>query len=468
VADFNQIQSQKQSQIQKISQVQIQALSILAMNTEDIRSEIYKIVNENPALEIVSRKKNASVDGRRELSIHGSNQLALESAETHGETLQGHLMHQLNSMNLSMDEMELSRKLIYNLDKNGFYGTMLSPESLINKTRPVQTKEMLDRCIARIQSMDPIGTCCKSPEESLFVQAKLMENAPELSLFILDGHIELLNPPAPETVYKKLQDYQKEWHKKSFAQDILLDKIEYDEDAVAAAIQFILRLNIHPAQDYLQDTNSEYESPDVVLRVEKKSGIISESDYTKGIVKADNTCYFQISYASGALPELRLAPDFSIDKENYQKAKSFLDILAFRESSLVLQGCAIVNAQKDFFLKGPEYISALTRREIAEELGIHESTVSRFSAKKSSKYIDTEWGNYPVNYFFSSGVPCKSDGKKVSSEIIKMKIAEKLSENKNLSDLKLTELLNADGIQIARRTVAKYRKQIGMGNLYKR
>lgn len=468
--NFSQKQSQKQSQ--RMSQVQIQAVNILAMDTEEIRNEIYKVVSENPALEIVKKEKKEHQNQKSADYGSGASsdarQKALEATEDHTETLQAHLMHQLNSINLSYDEMELSQKLIYNLDKNGFYGTMLAPESLINKARPLQTKEMLTRCLKRIQRMDPVGTCCKNPEESLLVQAQVSGEAPELAMFILDGHIDLLNPPEPGTVYKKLVGYQKDWHKKKFAGEIILDKIKFDEWDVNDAIQFILHLNIHPAQDYLKDTNSEYSSPDIVLKVIKKSGPLGANDYSKGVVTGDKNCYFQIEYASGVLPELRLVEDFSIDKENYQKAKNFMEILAFRESTLVLQGCAIVDAQRDFFLKGAGHINALTRRQIASELGIHESTVSRASAKKSSKFIQTEWGTFPISYFFSSSVSDTSGDKKISSEVIKQRIIELLTDNKNLSDLKLTELLNDEGIKIARRTVSKYREQLGMANSYKR
>ena len=459
-----------------MSQVQIQAVNILAMDTEELRNEIYKAVSENPALEIVKKDKRGKRGQEKDFSysISGgyadsdARQRAMEATEDHTETLQAHLMHQLNSINLSFDELELSQKLIYNLDKNGFYGTMLAPESLINKARPLQTKEMLDRCIKRIQRMDPVGTCCKTPEESLLVQAQVSGEAPELALFILDGHIDLLNPPEPGTVYKKVVEYQKEWHKKKFAGEIILDKIKFDEWDVDDAIQFILHLNIHPAQDYLKDTNSEYSTPDIVLRVVRKNGPLGVNDYSRGLVTGDNNSYFQIEYASGVLPEVRLVEDFSMDKENYQKAKSFLDILAFRESSIILQGCAIVNAQRDFFLNGTGHINALTRRQIASELGIHESTVSRTSSKRGSKFIQTEWGLFPVSYFFSSGVSDKSGDKKISSQVIKQRIVELLSEDKNLSDSKLAELLGAEGVKIARRTVAKYRVQLGMANSYKR
>ena len=147
-------------------------------------------------------------------------------------------------------------------------------------------------------------------------------------------------------------------------------------------------------------------------------------------------------------------------------------MLSFRESTLMEQICTIVIFQRSFFLKGEKYLKPLTRKEIATTLNIHESTVSRLSSKKYSKYIQTHNGLYPLSYFFTSGLTYKGKNgeKKISSEVIKIKIKEILDKNegKNLSDNALTKILNDMGLEIARRTVAKYRNQIGIDNSYKR
>ena len=340
MANLTQTQSQNQTQkqVQRLSHLQIQALNMLSMSTEDLKDYVYKAVNENPALEIV-KKKNLKKDYQNSALYQQDPdvyQKSLESTEDKNETLQSHLIHQLRSMNLTKDEIELSEKLIYNLDENGFYGSMLAPESLLNKTRPVQNKDMLERCIQRIQAMDPVGTCCKSPEESLFVQAKLKDNCPPLALFILDGNIELLNPPEPLKVYQKLVNYQKEYHSKKFASEILLDKIKYDEYDTEDAIDFILHLNLHPAQGFTKDTNSNFENPDIILKVEKLPGSIVQSDYDRGLVMGDLNYHFQVKYASGQLPELKISQEFSIDRTNVQKALELIESLAFRESTIVL------------------------------------------------------------------------------------------------------------------------------------
>ncbi len=467
-----------QKQIQKLSQVQITTLNYLAMGNEALRNEIYKAVSENPALEIVSEpsSRRGSLSSGENYSASFSNsatsdqyQQILENQQDYGETLQAHLLHQLNAMKVSDAEHDLCTKLIYNLDKNGFYGSMLSPETFLPRKNPAAEKELLERCLKMVQSLDPVGTCCRTPEESLLIQARLSENPDPLALFILDGHLDFVNPPEAQKISRKLIDFKNSFHKKAFADTSAIDSLSLDEEAAASALKFILSLNPHPAQGYNTEAGADTGRPDVVLIVTKENGP-ADDDYSRGLVSINPDYHFQIKYASGALPEVRISPEFKMDKENVAKAQAFINSLQYRESTIVMQGCAIVRAQKNFFLKGPGHLKVLTRRQIAQELGIHESTVSRTSAKNGSKYIQTEWGLFPAWYFFTSGVSNRDGSKTISSERIKEKIKEVLSEqgNENLSDQKLCELLNQKGARIARRTVAKYRAQLGLKNSYKR
>ncbi len=480
-----QAQQQAQKQIQKLSQVQIQALKYLAMNSRDLREEILKAAEENPAIEIVSDPFKASQEkySSRTSSAGGlasdTNQQALEALENRGQTLQQHLMEQLNLTKLSPDEYEISQKLIYNLDENGCYGSMLAPETLLDKARPLQTKKLLDRCIDRIQRMDPVGTCCRTLEESLFIQAKIAGDAPPLALFILDGHLELLSPPQPERVLKNLKEYLRNWHSKKFAPEIALDKIELDEEIVAQAIKYITSLNPRPAGEYISDTSkADFYRPDIILSVEKKPGAIPADDFENGIVSAGTNAdhpdfHYEVHYSNETLPQLRVSPDFSFNPQAVQKATELINILRFRQSSILMQGSAIVSAQKDFFEIGPGNLAPLTRRKIAQQLGINESTVSRLTGRKSNRWIETEFGLFPASYFFTSGLRQSSDATKnsqISSEAIKSRlqaiIQENRDQNKALSDEKLTQILNEQGIKISRRTVNKYRNQLGLENSY--
>lgn len=490
-------QNQSQKQTQRMSQLQIQAVSYLAMSSKDLREEIYKTASENPAIEIVydpltaspaeienKLRKNARSQGNQNLEQYSSrttqtgteaansNQGMIEGLESRKETLQQHLMDQLNLTKLSPDEYDLSQKLIYNLDKNGCYGSMLAPDTLLDKKRPLQTKQMLEKCIDRIQRMDPIGTCCKNPEESLFIQAKISESASPLTLFILDGRLDLLSPPHTDKVLHKLIEYQKQWHSKKFAPHIVLDELNLTEELVQTSIQEILSLNPRPAGEYISDVSqADFSKPEIVLSVKKIMGSSHSDDFSQGIVSGGSNFYFQVTYANGELPEIRIAADYKFDKELIKKAQNYINLLEFRQSTLILQGCAIVSKQNQFFSSGPGNLQPLTRRQIAQELGIHESTVSRVSGKKTSKYIETEWGLYPFDYFFVSGVESTDGSSQVSAETIKvlmLQIIEKNKSDKPLSDSRLTTLLNDQGIAVSRRTVNKYRAQLGINNSYNR
>ena len=157
-----------------------------------------------------------------------------------------------------------------------------------------------------------------------------------------------------------------------------------------------------------------------------------------------------------------------IDKENVEKAKQFIENLKYRESTIALQGCAIVAAQREFFMYGTAYLKPLLRKQIAQQLGIHESTVSRLSSKTNSKFMETPDGLYPLKYFFGSSVPSAGGGERISNRVIQEKILEFTKAKPGISDSELTKLLNHEGIKIARRTVAKYRQQAGIKNSYSR
>ena len=131
-------QRQAQRQVQRMSQRQIQAVNFLEMGSKELSAEIYKFASENPALEIV-KDRYVSFS-----AVEKSNDFSriLDAHEDYGETLQQHLMSQINMMNLSKDEASLCQALIYNLDKNGCYGSMLAPESLLDKSRPQQNRQL--------------------------------------------------------------------------------------------------------------------------------------------------------------------------------------------------------------------------------------------------------------------------------------------------------------------------------------
>lgn len=468
----NQNQFQTDLQLQKMSQQQIQTLKYLAMGSKDLREEILKAVDNNPALEIVFDPFEINYKNSQKISS-SDNQNILEQTEDKTETLQQHLINQVNLEKLSEDEHSLCIALIQNLDKNGCYGSMLDPVTLLDKNRPQQNRKMLSKCMDLIHHLDPVGVCCKTPEESLLIQAQVKADASELTLFLLNNHLELLVPPVSAQVQKNIKKYLEKWHSQSFAAETPIDNIPITIEEVQNSIDYIRNLNPHPAAAFAYDENeSRFNQPDVVLTVEPQEGYLREDDFENGKIKGTDKIWFQVKYASGILPEIRLNPVYSKmpqNKKYFVEGKEFIQSLMYRKNTIALQGCAIVSSQKKFFLEGKGNLVPLTRRQLAKICNIHESTVSRMANKKNSKYIQCQWGIFPADYFFTSGIDT-NNGKKISSETIKSKLSQiiEATHNANLSDSQLTQILNQQGIKIARRTVTKYRTQLNIQNSYQR
>ena len=488
-------QTLKQSQLQVMSQKQIQAMNLLAMGTTDLREEIYKQAKENPALEVrerdftLSKKKPGSnrTDSTRvtgnvsQSAQEASNtyQQALESKQEFRKSLKANLLSQLHMENLSKEEMDLGEKLIYNLSDKGFH--MLSPISFIDKDHPEQKTEMLEKIISLIQSFSPEGCCTKNSEESLYVQAKLKDKNQHLALFILNGRLDFINPPLADRATKKITSYLAE-QKKMFAlkEDDEISKIELSdvtEDSVQKAIDFIRTLTPFPAQEF-GSKEAHYVAPDIYVEEAfsaNEGESLPEEDFSKGIVvskgSSPQATVWKVRTAKDRLPALSIDKTFEeyADSKNkavtegIKKARDFIESIQYRQDTLLSAVCVIVKMQHEFFKKGPGNLAALKQKDVADILGVHETTISRMA---NSKYIQCQWGLFEVKYFFTNAVSDTSKDQVLFQ--IKQILEEHKNDSKKLSDQKVADALAAKGINVARRTVAKYRAQLNIESSYNR
>lgn len=498
---FGQIQTTSQVQTQRLSQKQIQSLNLLSLGSQDLRAEILKAVEENPALEIVSGEKistqkiaKKNIDDTRlgKSSQSGEEkaerfQQMLEAEPDTRETLREHLMFQLDMLRITETEYTLGKKLIDNLDERGFY--MLAPISLCDETAG-ETEILLKKMIDVIQSFDPIGICCASVEESLLLQARATGKITPLVTFLLDSHLKMLDPPIPSRVQKKLLAYKADVSKLSFANlpdgnthdnFFAMSEDDFSLEKISDAISLIRNLNPYPAQQFGSDS-THYVQPDVYIT--KESGHYEKDNIEEGIVVCDENNFYKVRLANGNIPTVRVARDFvdvatanNVKKtkqlevtQAIEKANSFIVSLSYRTTAIMRICCELVKVQMNFFEKGEGNLVPLTRREIATRLEVHESTVSRMA---DSKYIQCAWGMFPIKYFFTSGVANASDeSTETSREAVIVAIKNILDAHahdaKPLSDQKLADALLEQGIKIARRTVAKYRSSISIGSSYQR
>ncbi len=466
MADFSLKQRQLQSQVQVMSQKQIQALNLLALNSQDLSEEIYKIVQENPALVIVHDKSNW--DGTKVAQASASGELAsedfqaaLEAKADTRESLQEHLMSQLNMINLSETQRSVCEKLIYNLDSKGFH--ILSPISLVDKRNRLHTPGLLENCINIIHQLEPAGVCVTNTEESLYVQALQRDKPPLMALFLLDGKLNFLDPPKADKILAKVKNYFNN-QKKLFAvkDDDRYANLELSVSSVQEALDFIRTLDPFPARNFsIKETH--FVSPDIYVERIKNEDDTSIED---NIIRA-NGFSWKVRTSKDSLPQIALNPDFIqlASKNEIQSAKEFLKTIEFRQSTLLKACIEIVKKQNEFFAKGPGNLLPLKLQDIADILKVHETTISRMA---NSKFLQCEWGLFDIKYFFTSAASSKSPNVSQDKAMSVLKKILLSSEGKNLSDLKLSKELEKYGIKIARRTVAKYRSKLSIESSYNR
>lgn len=512
---FQQTQRTSQIQSQKMSQRQIYSLSLLSMNSQELRSEVFSAVDKNPALEIDKDPLNgvssvSKISKNFSDNLHYGSSFArgqekadafqeiLESRPDNRETLQQHLLSQLNSSRVSESQYSLCRRLIENLDSSGFH--ILSPYSMLDKSDSNQTAALLEFCLDFVQNLDPLGTCCTNIEESLFVQAKARPDAPPAALFLLDGHFDFLSPPRPALVLKKIQDFAAGQKKKVFAASSSeLEKSgflseNFTVQDIENALSFIKTLEPRPARQFASAA-SPFVVPDVYVTKIPDSGAGTFQE--KDVVSGNGRSSFKISVADNVIPSVCLASDYlqfeksasdrkgahSVSSEekkfiesSVKNARIFIENLEFRSQTIVRACSAIVRFQLAFFEKGPKYLVPLRQKDVADAIEVHEATVSRMA---NSKYIQCEWGLFPIKFFFSNAVQQKDSIQQISSapesisrQSVKFEISSIIKSQppqaKRLSDQKIVELLEAKGIKIARRTVAKYRAQLNIESSYSR
>lgn len=470
MAGFDLQQKQQQSQVQVLSQQQIQSLSILSLGTDELRDAVYEEAERNPALIVknAGRKKervtsvkvgSATLAG---LQASENYQNALEAKADTRQSLQDCLLEQLNMMRLSDAEYAVGEKLIGNLDSKGCH--ILAPVSLLDKNDSSQTEEVLFKCLTLIQRFEPVGTCVKNIEESLAVQASVRKDCPFAARFILDGHFDFLNPPQVDKILKKIKDYQKE-RKALFGVQVAEPFIDMNvtEQDVSEALAFIRTLDPYPARNYSAQDVHYIQSDVSVVRL----GEALEENFDKGIVTV-NDISWKVSLSNDFSFDMEINPaytrnsqnisekDKSVIQDGIKRAESFIASIEMRQNTVLRACCLIVKRQHGFFEKGPGNLIPLKQVDIANIMGVHESTISRMA---NSKYIECEWGLFDIKYFFVNAVSEDVSKDRILQEIGKI-MEEHKGDGKKLSDQKISDILKERGITIARRTVAKYRSSL--------
>lgn len=426
-----------------------QAITILQMTSQELLEYVREEAEKNPMLEAVDEDDTAlskeavdevldddwimyfvdasdpGVTQRASLSSKDDVTVLYENAVIPGTSLREHLIDQLVLSQLDGFQRKIAEFVIDSLDDNGY---LRSSSAEIARCCGA-TDEEVERVIVVLQSFDPPGVCARSLRECLHIQAAC-RGYPHLVMTIIEKHLEDLAAGR----YTRI------------AQEC---KVPLRE--VLAARSLILRLDPKPGATYSKSAVS-YVIPDV--SVKKVAGefivMINEGSYPK--IRLSSEYKQMISGSDDATREYLV--------EQFKKAHSLIRGIEQRRLTILRVMECIVKKQRKFFESGPGNLEPMTLRDVARELGIHESTVSRAI---SNKYVETQYGVVPCKLFFGGKVA--SHEKDVSIDTVKRLIRDivKNEDPSNpLSDEHLVMELAKKGIRIARRTVAKYRSCLGI------
>ena len=361
-----------------------------------------------------------------------------EARSTVAETLYDHLLWQVNLTPFTITDRTIAVCIIDSLDENGYLHNDL--EDILEAAQNILPNEdiELDEIVAvlhLIQQFEPSGVAARNLQECLKIQLKqLPEDTAhrENALLIVNEHLDLL----------AAQDQQG-----------LLKRTKFSESQLRAAVGLIQTLNPYPGGKIGQDENS-YIIPDVVVSKQKNRWRVELNPDTAPKLRINT------SYAS-LIRRADSSADNTYLKNHLQEARWFLKSLQSRHETLLKVATCIVEHQRAFLEQGPEAMKALVLRDIAEEVELYESTVSRVT---SQKYMLTPRGLFELKYFFSSHVGTSSGGECSSTAIRAMikKLVSQEDPRKPLSDNKIADLLQEQGIEVARRTIAKYRESLNI------
>ncbi len=361
--------------------------------------------------------------------------MAYDAKHSTKPSLSGHLYWQMSLSDFTDAELEVADVILGNLDHVGYL--VATTEELSDLLEDV-SDEFIEHVIKRMQGLDPVGVVARSLQECLEIQLAFFEYTDPILKTIIAEHLE---------------DIQKQRFKP------LAKKFSISLEELREYLNIIQSLDPMPGIQF-SDSDVQYINPDVY--------VYQYGDELVVMLNEDGLPHLQLDDILSAAMEKSGGTDKEYFQEKKRSAEWLMKSLFQRQRTLFKVAESIVRFQRDFFLKGATSLRPLILREVAEDVSIHESTVSRIT---TNKYISTAFGLFELKYFFNSAI-VMDDGSHVGSESVKAFIKRLISDEnpqKPLSDEKIVDLLkNELEMNIARRTVAKYRMALGIDSSSKR
>ena len=402
----------------------LQSLKILQYSSLELDGFVKEEALKNPLLDYEPPK--GIFTGSDKLY----NQAKFEGYTYREGTLVDNILEQIIISKFSPTENAIAVYLTNALDENG-YLTVSTGEAA--KVLGVMESEV-EKVLTVLQDFEPIGVFARDLKECLVLQLKDKGVYRDVIKDIVDNHIDDIAKNGISRIAKETG---------------------LEEHQVQNVVDYIRTLDPKPGKSFNSKDNLKFIVPDVYLN--------SSDGKTELSINEDSFPDLKINsyYENLRLDESNDKETRKYLNERYNSATWIIHSVNKRRDTIYKVANAIVNHQKEFFEKGYDYLKPLTLKDISKELELAESTVSRAS---KDKYIQTENGVFELRFFFSSGVS-KNDGKQISSNSIKKMIANLIKDEDKLrpiSDDKITQALKEKGIEISRRTVAKYRESMGI------
>ncbi len=477
-------QNLSQKLLQKLSPQQIQLIKLLELPTVQLEQRIKKEIEENPVLEegysqeedskddVQNEEENKENEFDDEFSFddylpddddiplykltvnnYSKDDKVTEIPYSEGFSLQEHLTEQLRLKNLTQKEYSLAEYLVGSLDEAGYLRRDL--ESIVDDlafSQNILTDiNEIENALKTVQDLDPPGVGARNLQETLLLQIKKNFNSEKTDSTVKTA----------ETI---LTSFFEEFSKKHYSK--IEKRLGITSEELKKAINLIIKLNPKPGSNYSSAINRAAPeiTPDFILKIIDGEPFVTLNSKNIPHLRVSRT-YEEMLRGMKERKEKptkteRQAAGFM--KQKLDSAKWFIDAIKQRQNTLLLTINAIVGFQKEYFLTGDETkLKPMILKDIADLTGLDISTISRVA---NSKYIQTHFGIFPLKFFFSEGMETH-DGEIVSTREIK-KILQECIDNedkrKPLTDEKLAKILQEKGYDIARRTVAKYREQLGI------
>ncbi|MDD0853825.1 RNA polymerase factor sigma-54 [Halobacteriovorax sp. GB3] len=362
-----------------------------------------------------------------------------ENIISRGMTLAEHLEWQLRMEELTEQEIDFAMKVIHEINDDGYLD--VSFNEILAQSRDIE-RETAQEVLEIIQRLDPVGCATENLVDCLLAQARIMEERSPLLEKIIREHLDELKNQS---------------HKKIAAD------LGVSEEQVRKTAELLHQFYPKPGR-LVSPQDTHYVIPDIYVVQVGGEYVVQVND--DGVPRLRISQLYQSMLNKNETEADKEANRFVQDK--LKSALWLIKSIHNRQKTIEKVSKSIVRQQQQFFKKGPKFLKPMTLKNIANEIGMHESTVSRVT---TNKYMHTPIGVFELKYFFNSGLGGKDGGVDISSEVLKLKIKELVeaeSPKKPLSDQKIADLLSRDEVKVARRTVAKYREMLGIPSSSKR